>query len=141
MRARLTSLALTAALAAACGGRDDSVLDSSSSPEKIDAPDSGSVVSPPPNNDAAPFAACSTDTDCIAVPKVGCCHLGFKAAVAKNRADAYSASFHCPNQHPICIEILVIDDRTARCNASTHMCELVGDSTSCGGASPCLAAD
>jgi hypothetical protein len=139
MRARLTALALTAALATSCGGRDDSAFDSSSSPQQIDAPnasDQGRVVSPPPNDDAAPFAACSTDTDCIAVPKVGCCHLGWKAAVSKGKADAYQASFHCPNEHPICIQILVIDNRTARCNAATHMCELVAGS--CEGGSACL---
>jgi hypothetical protein len=73
----------------------------------------------------AEFRACATDTDCVAVPRVGCCHNGWMEAVAASQQGAYAASFVCPIAHPICPMILIRDTRIPRCNATTHLCELV----------------
>jgi hypothetical protein len=136
MRARLTWAAVAAALAVACGGgHDDSEPAATSSPDEGGA---GPVSLSPPDDDLEPFAACSADTDCIAVSKVGCCHLGWKVAVNKDMARAYAGSFHCPNPAPICIQILVIDSRTPQCNFDTGLCELVQQArTTCGDGPAC----
>jgi hypothetical protein len=73
----------------------------------------------------ARFRACNADADCVAVPRVGCCHNGWNEAVAVSQKDAYAASFVCAQAHPICAMFLVRDARVPRCNASTHLCELV----------------
>ena len=73
---------------------------------------------------AAQFRACTADTDCVAVPRVGCCHNGWMEAVAVSQKDAYAASFVCPEAHPICAMFLVRDRRVARCNTAAHLCEL-----------------
>jgi hypothetical protein len=132
---------MAAALAAACGGRDDLALASASSPEDTGG---GAAVwaSPPPpaaSDDAtAAFAACTADADCVAVPQVGCCHLGRKVAVARDQEHAYASSFVCPNPAPVCIEILIIDNRTPQCNFDTGRCELVqAPRTACGASPPC----
>jgi hypothetical protein len=75
----------------------------------------------------AKFRACSVDADCVAVPRVGCCHNGWKEAVAVSQKDAYAASFVCPDAHPICAMFIVRDARVARCDAAAHLCTLVGE--------------
>jgi hypothetical protein len=126
---------LAAALAIACGGRGDSEPAAASSPDEDSA---GAVSLSPPEDDLEPFAACSADTDCIAVDKVGCCHLGWKVAVNKDRARAYAGSYRCPNSAPICIQILVIDRRTPECNFDKGLCELVEEPrTTCGEGPAC----
>jgi hypothetical protein len=137
MREGLTWIGVAAVLVVACGGRDDLASAASSSPENVGV-DVGSVGVPPPNDDAAPFAACSADTDCSAVPKVGCCHLGWKVAVNKDKAKAYAASYHCPIAEPICIQILVIDNRTPRCDPGAHQCKLVDEANNDCGAEECM---
>jgi hypothetical protein len=92
------------------------------------APTADSTAPVAPAEDAgasAQFRACAADTDCVAVPRVGCCHNGWNEAVAVSQKDAYAASFVCPEAHPICAMFLVRDRRTPRCNAGTHLCELV----------------
>jgi hypothetical protein len=80
----------------------------------------------PQAGDAAPaqFRACTTDADCIAVPRVGCCHNGWNEAVAASQKDAYATSFTCPDPHPMCIMMIVHDTRVPRCGAD-HLCTLV----------------
>jgi hypothetical protein len=73
----------------------------------------------------AEFRACNVDADCVAVPRVGCCHNGWKEAVAASRRDAYAASFVCPEAHPICAMFIVRDARATQCDAATHLCTLV----------------
>jgi hypothetical protein len=74
---------------------------------------------------AARFRACSADVDCVAVPRVGCCHNGWNEAVAVTQKDAYAASFVCPEAHPICAMFLVRDTRVPQCDGATHLCGLV----------------
>lgn len=86
------------------------------------------VPSPAVVDDAgvpAEFRACNADTDCVAVPRVGCCHNGWNEAVAASRRDAYAASFVCPEAHPICAMVIVRDARAAHCDAASHLCTLV----------------
>jgi hypothetical protein len=88
------------------------------------------VVSAPPtasSDSDAPerLRVCAADVDCVAVDRVGCCHNGWKTAVAAAQEDAYTKSFACPDPHPICPMYLVRDDRAAACDASHHLCVLV----------------
>jgi hypothetical protein len=85
------------------------------------APDAGAAEAGAP----AQFRACAADTDCVAVPRVGCCHNGWMEAVAASQQGAYAASFVCPVAHPICPMFLIRDTRIPRCNVTTHLCELV----------------
>jgi hypothetical protein len=83
-------------------------------------------LAPPSADGAEAFAGCTTDADCVAVPKVGCCHIGWKVAVAKGSVEAYASSYRCPIAQPICIQVLVIDQRVPRCDPARLLCELVG---------------
>ena len=71
------------------------------------------------------FKACAADADCVAVPKVGCCHNGVMEAVNKGSVDAYKASFVCPNKRQMCPQFILLDKRVARCAAETHKCAMV----------------
>jgi hypothetical protein len=71
------------------------------------------------------FYACADDSECVAVPKVGCCLNGYKEAVSKASAEAYKLSFTCPNPNQMCPQILVNDARIAECSNETHKCEMV----------------
>ena len=79
------------------------------------------------------FYSCNTDTDCVAVPRVGCCHNGWEEAVNRHHVTAYEHSFTC--SHPqICPMYMVDDTRQPECNLSTGKCEMVAiDDISCGG--------
>ena len=87
----------------------------------------GRIAHAQPGDTGAParFRACSADADCVAVPRVGCCHNGWNEAVAVSQKDAYAASFVCPEAHPICAMFLVRDTRVPRCDGATHLCRLV----------------
>ena len=74
----------------------------------------------------ATFRACLSDADCVAVARVGCCHNGWKEAVAASQAAAYAGSFACPEPHPICPMFLVRDDRVAHCDTDTRLCTMTG---------------
>jgi hypothetical protein len=73
----------------------------------------------------ARFRSCSSSADCVAVPRVGCCHNGWNEAVAASQRDAYAGSFVCPEAHPICAMFIVRDTRVPECDAATHLCTLV----------------
>ena len=80
------------------------------------------------------WEACSTDSDCVAVPQVGCCSNGYKAAVNEHHVAAYDASFTCPSPHPICPLFVILDTRQPECDNTSHTCQMVAiDQISCGG--------
>jgi hypothetical protein len=82
----------------------------------------------------AQFRACTMDSDCVAVDRVGCCHNGWKEAVAASQKDAYASSFTCPQPHPVCPMFLVRDLRVPECDNATHLCTMVQpENVACGG--------
>jgi hypothetical protein len=107
------------ALLAACSARSD--------PSPSGTDEAPIAVAPPDTTrgeDAGPFAACLVDSDCVAVPQVGCCDNGWLAAVNRGEVRAYEGSFVCPEEHPICPMYRVDDRRLAKC--VTKRCEMVG---------------
>jgi hypothetical protein len=92
-----------------------------------DATPTGDAADGPQAEGTAParFRACTTDAECVAVPRVGCCHNGWNEAVAASQKDAYATSFTCPDPHPMCVMMIVRDTRVPRCDGSTHLCGLV----------------
>jgi hypothetical protein len=80
------------------------------------------------------WESCNVDSDCEAVPQVGCCNNGYKAAVNKHHVTAYEDSFTCPPPKPFCPLYVILDTRQPECNTGSHTCEMVAiDSISCGG--------
>lgn len=77
------------------------------------------------------FTACQADFECVAVPLVGCCNNGWKAAVNRCEVDAYESSFTCPEAHPVCPLYRVDDTRQPQCVAGE--CEMVAPSRSSSG--------
>ena len=74
----------------------------------------------------AQYRACKGDADCVAVPRAGCCHNGWKEAVATSQKDAYARDFACPaGTRPICPMFIVRDMRVAKCDAAAHLCTMV----------------
>jgi hypothetical protein len=73
---------------------------------------------------ATAFQACQGDSDCVAVPRVGCCHNGWKEAVNVAQKDAYAASFTCQTR-PLCPMYIIRDTRIPRCDLNTHLCGMV----------------
>jgi hypothetical protein len=68
------------------------------------------------------FYACETDSDCVAVPKVGCCSNGWMEAVNKHEVNAYENSFVC-NEQIMCPMYVVDDTRVPACVADK--CQMV----------------
>jgi hypothetical protein len=97
------------------GGPDSDASRGSDTPPAFHA---GAATAP------ARFRACSADADCVAVPRVGCCHNGWNEAVAVSQKAAYAASFVCPDPHPICAMSIVRDTRQPTCDSATHLCTL-----------------
>jgi hypothetical protein len=90
-----------------------------------EAPDSGAL---------AQFRACTLDSDCVAVDRVGCCHNGWKEAVASSQAPAYEKSFTCPQAHPMCPMYIVRDARVPLCDNGAHLCTMTRpEDVACGG--------
>lgn len=80
------------------------------------------------------WESCNTDADCVAVPRVGCCHNGYNEAVNTGHVADYEASFTCPIKPGICPLFFVDDTRQAECNNGTKKCEMVAiDKIACGG--------
>jgi hypothetical protein len=70
----------------------------------------------------------------VSVEKVGCCHNGWKEAVATSQKDAYTKSFTCPQAHPMCPMYIVQDSRVPLCDNATHLCTMTKpEDVSCGG--------
>ena len=73
----------------------------------------------------AQLRACKGDADCVAVPREGCCHNGWKEAVAVSQADAYRKANACTkSSRPICPMYIARDLRVARCDPQTRLCTL-----------------
>jgi hypothetical protein len=98
------------------------------------ASSSSSAPSASASASASTFQACAVDADCVAVPRVGCCHNGWNEAVNAQRSDAYAASFSCTDAHPVCPMYRIVDKRTPECSNLTHLCEMVKpEEVRCGG--------
>jgi hypothetical protein len=81
------------------------------------------------------ITACATDSDCVAVPRGGCCQNGYNEAVNKHHTKAYANASKCTlNPRPMCPMFMVHDTRVAQCNTATNKCAMVaiGD-IKCGG--------
>jgi hypothetical protein len=114
------SVSTPAALAPALDG-DAAADGATDTPDaNAPAPGSGAEASSP-----VQFRACAADADCVAVPRVGCCHNGWNEAVTTSQRAAYAASFTCPNAHPVCPMFFVRDTRAARCDAQSRLCTMV----------------
>lgn len=107
-----------------CSSSGDPAAERSESLPLVEAPQPGPCGGPDGEGPAEPFRSCLTDDDCVAVPLVGCCHNGWKTSVRRGAQDAYGQSFVCPTKRPICPLYLVVDERVAACNQSTHLCAL-----------------
>jgi hypothetical protein len=80
------------------------------------------------------YLSCTVDSECLAVPREGCCHNGYKDAVNKDRIPEYRQANACKMKNPMCPQFIVDDKRVALCNASSHQCEMVEPNTiRCGG--------
>jgi hypothetical protein len=99
--------------------------------------------SDPPATPASPgdgggdFYSCGVDSDCVAVPKVGCCPNGSMEAVNKQSVDAYRASFVCGKTRHICPMYRLLERRRPLCGNASHRCEMVPpDQVVCNGTGP-----
>lgn len=80
------------------------------------------------------FRTCAFDSDCVAVERVGCCHNGWKEAVAVSQKDAYAKSPACTQSHPMCPMYVVQDGRLPLCENATHLCTMTRpEDVACGG--------
>jgi hypothetical protein len=82
------------------------------------------VPGDPSTGVGAQFRACTTDTDCVAVPRAGCCDNGWKEAVAASQKDAYAQANACTRQRPVCPMYKVRDRRVAYCDPQAHLCAM-----------------
>ena len=104
------------------------VVSATALPDPVPAP-ATSAVAKPATEDArtglpAQFRACQSDSDCVAVPRAGCCDNGWKEAVAASQTDAYAQANACTRQRPMCPMFKVRDRRVAYCEPQTHLCSL-----------------
>jgi hypothetical protein len=95
-----------------------------SAPSEAGAPLTTAATDTADAGPSAAFQACQSDSDCVAVPRVGCCYNGWKEAVNSAQKDAYAASFTCPRRHP-CPMYIIRDTRVPRCDTGTHLCQMV----------------
>jgi hypothetical protein len=94
-------------------------------PVALTSADAGASSAPGPALASGDFYSCAADADCVAVPKVGCCHNGHLVAVNKQATDAYKASFTCGQKRPMCPQYIIKDSRVAKCDGTSHKCEMV----------------
>jgi hypothetical protein len=69
--------------------------------------------------------SCQSDSDCVAVPRAGCCHNGYVDAVNVHQVERYTALRACTDATALCPTIQVHDSRVAVCARAVHQCELV----------------
>ena len=120
--------AVTAPTASAAAAEASTQAASASEPPvAASAPEAGPVGTTDGDGGlAAQFRSCGADADCVAVPRAGCCHNGWKEAVNATQKDAYEQAYACTRTpRPICPMYMVRDTRVARCNAQSHLCEMV----------------
>jgi len=110
-------------------GSDAGVASAPSAPSAVasasPAPAGDGMGGPDDADAGAQFRACQSDSDCVAVRRVGCCFNGWMAAVNATQKDAYAKSFTCPTPRPMCPMFMVKDTRVPRCDAATHLCTMV----------------
>lgn len=81
------------------------------------------------------ITSCAVDSDCVAVPRGGCCNNGYNEAVNTHHTKAYENASKCKaNPRPMCPMFIVNDTRVAQCNTGTKQCQMIaiGD-IACGG--------
>jgi len=90
---------------------------------------------PPPHGGLTPdITGCTRNTDCVAVPRGGCCNNGWLEAVNAQKVEAYRQASRCIARNVMCTHLMVNDQRVPHCSTTTHLCEMIPpDKTSCGG--------
>jgi len=74
------------------------------------------------------ITSCNADSDCVAVPRGGCCDNGWMEAVNKHHTRAYANATKCTlNPRPMCPMYMVHDTRIATCDESAHQCKMVAN--------------
>ena len=72
------------------------------------------------------ITACSTDSDCVAVPRGGCCDNGWKEAVNKHHTRAYANASKCTlSPPPMCPMYMVLDRRIPQCDTRAKQCKMI----------------
>jgi hypothetical protein len=95
---------------------------------------SGASNATGPSDGGGDFYACNVDSDCVAVPKVGCCPTGHQEAVNKQSVSSYESSFVCEMKRRICPMYRILDKRQPLCGSTSHKCEMVSpEQIACGG--------
>ncbi len=81
------------------------------------------------------LTGCAVDSDCVAVPRGGCCNNGYLEAVNKGQTKAYANATKCTTSpHPMCPMFLVHDTRVAQCDTGANVCKMFAvDQIKCGG--------
>jgi hypothetical protein len=123
-----TSQQPTTVTAPASTAASDSPAAASATPVAASAPPTSPV--PAADGDggglAVQYRSCQADADCVAVPRAGCCHNGWKEAVNVSQKEAYEQDNACQStRRPICPMFIVRDTRVARCDVPSHLCEMV----------------
>lgn len=128
-----TATATATASASASASASETATASASATGDTGANDAGAGASAD-GGVPAQYRACTMDSDCVAVPRVGCCKNGWMEAVATSQQSAYAASFTCPQAHPICPMYRVRDSRVALCDNAAHLCTMEKpEDVHCGG--------
>jgi hypothetical protein len=77
---------------------------------------------------------CAADSDCVAVPRAGCCDNGYLAAVNQARTADYALLYACTDATPVCSQLKVDDTRVAQCDFSAGKCRMIApQDIHCGG--------
>lgn len=71
------------------------------------------------------YLACSSDSDCVAVDRAGCCHNGYKDAVNAGQVEAYQGANACKEAHHMCPKFMILDKRVAKCDLVAKRCMMV----------------
>jgi hypothetical protein len=82
---------------------------------------------------SAAIFACTTDSDCVAVPTEECCPSGRLTAINKHKKHSYETAYACKHKPKTCPLFLIDDTRVAQCGAA-NKCEMVAiEDIACGG--------
>jgi hypothetical protein len=77
--------------------------------------------------------ACTTDDDCVAISKGGCCPNGELVAVNKTHEKSYDKSHTCKTPPTACPLAMRLDTRVAQCNTKNKCALIAPEDISCGG--------
>jgi len=113
---------------------DTSTGDNAGSPDDDAVPPPAMHGSTADGGISPDLIACARNTDCVAVPRGGCCHNGWLDAVNAQKTEAYRQATRCVVRNVMCTHLMVNDMRVPRCSPASHQCEMVPpEKTSCGG--------